>query len=99
MANLTRESLVEWASSWVPEKNPYDGDSNPCDAASGGYRARFAEALRAELAGWVPREELRDKIMMAILPSVRASTAEETARVAYQVADAALVEREKDPSR
>jgi hypothetical protein len=36
--NLTKESIVEWASSWVPEAN----------------RDRFAAALRAELDAAIP---------------------------------------------
>lgn len=35
-SNLTNASLVEWASSWVPDDPP-------------GQRARFCEGLRAEL--------------------------------------------------
>ena len=36
---MTKESIVEWASSWVPDSPP-------------GQRKRFAEALAAELKDW-----------------------------------------------
>ena len=41
---MTKESIVEWASSWVTDQPP-------------GQRARFAEALAAELKGWRAPED------------------------------------------
>jgi len=38
---LTRESLIDWAASWVPD-------------SPAGQRKRFADALAAELSGWSP---------------------------------------------
>lgn len=40
---LTRESLIEWASSWVPPASP---------TGEPGQRERFAAALTEELKGW-----------------------------------------------
>lgn len=38
---LTRESLIDWASHWVPDEPP-------------GQRGRFTEALAEELKEWRP---------------------------------------------
>lgn len=40
---MTRESLIEWAASWVPETSPF---------GEPGQRARFIEALTSELKDW-----------------------------------------------
>lgn len=45
---LTKESLIEWAASWVPETSPL---------GEPGQRARFAEALANELKDWRPPPE------------------------------------------
>ena len=40
---MTRESLIEWTASWVPEMSPY---------GEAGQRERFAKAIAEELKEW-----------------------------------------------
>lgn len=44
---MTRKSLIEWATEWVPETSPF---------GEPGQRKRFAEALASELKDWRPPE-------------------------------------------